>query len=91
MVETEQVDPEVIFALLKDAHSPSDDLLPDTGVGLEWERRLGTVFIDSPDYGTRSSAVITVGNNGTTTFTEKTHNPGSTTGVVQFSFVSKLH
>lgn len=73
MVDTALVLPEKIFDLLKDDQCPMDTELPDTGIGLEWERLLGTIFIDSPGYGTRSSAVITVRNDGQSTFSEMTH------------------
>ncbi|OYW32600.1 MAG: hypothetical protein B7Z51_02950 [Methyloversatilis sp. 12-65-5] len=46
------------FALLAD-DTPADDAdLPDTGVGLEWERRLSPVFISGDEYGTRSGTVL---------------------------------
>ncbi len=88
MVDTDHVDPEKIFALLKDDQRPLDALLPDTGVGLEWERLLGSIFIVSPEYGTRSSAVITIGYDGETIFTEKTYNSSKKeqSGTVQISY-----
>ena len=52
--------PEEIFAILKDQSKPDDSELPDTGVGLEWERILSPIFITSPVYGTRSSSVIMI-------------------------------
>jgi uncharacterized protein with NRDE domain len=73
MVDTDKVLPERIFELLKDGQRPLDTQLPDTGIGLDWERLLGSIFIDSPGYGTRSSAVITVRNNGQSAFSEITH------------------
>ncbi len=72
MVDTAHVDPIPLFDLLTDNQRPSDHRLPDTGVGQEWERLLGTIFIDSATYGTRSSAVITVTEAGAIEFTEKT-------------------
>jgi uncharacterized protein with NRDE domain len=50
--------PERLLALLQDADSPPDSMLPDTGVSLEWERILSTSFIKSKGYGTRSSTVL---------------------------------
>jgi len=50
--------PEEIVGTLQDCHVPPDSELPDTGVGLPWERILGSIFIDAPGYGTRSSAVV---------------------------------
>lgn len=76
MVETDRVDASSLFALLADSYQPPDDQLPETGVGLTWERLLGSIFIDGANYGTRSSAVITVTNDGAVEFTEKTpHRP----------------
>lgn len=72
MVETAKIDPLQLLHLLEDNLHPADDRLPDTGVGLEWERLLSPVFIDSPTYGTRSSAVVTVTDAGEVSFTEKT-------------------
>ncbi|WP_439536707.1 NRDE family protein [Methyloversatilis sp.] len=46
------------FAVLADA-TPADDAdLPDTGVGIEWERRLSPVFISGDEYGTRSGTIL---------------------------------
>jgi uncharacterized protein with NRDE domain len=50
--------PDDLFELLLDAERAPDDALPETGVGLEWERALSPPFIASPTYGTRSSTVV---------------------------------
>ncbi len=49
-----------IFDLLADDVCPGDDILPDTGIGIEWERILGPLFIRNDIYGTRCSTVITI-------------------------------
>lgn len=72
MVETNRIDPLQLFGSLEDSHRPPDDQLPDTEVGLDWERLLSTIFIDGADYGTRSSAVITIRDEGGIEFVEKT-------------------
>lgn len=72
MVETEHIDARLLFDLLADSHRPPDEQLPATGIDLDWERLLGTIFIDGSTYGTRSSAVITVTEAGFIEFTEKT-------------------
>jgi uncharacterized protein with NRDE domain len=59
------------FAFLNDGTMVEDKFLPDTGVGLEWERILSPIFISSPTYGTRSSTVILVDRSGLTTFVER--------------------
>lgn len=66
------IDPEDIFRLLKDCSVPPDALLPDTGMGLEWERILSPVFIRSPSYGTRSSSVLLMDYGGWISFYERT-------------------
>ncbi len=72
MVETDTIDPLQLMELLEDDRRPPDEELPDTHVGLDWERLLSTIFIDSSTYGTRSSAVITVTAGGGVEFLEKT-------------------
>ena len=56
--------------LLQDQERPPDDQLPDTGVGLEWERRLSSIFISSRDYGTRCSSLLTIARTGRIRFKE---------------------
>ncbi len=49
---------EAFFEMLADTTRASDCRLPQTGVSLELERMLSAVFIESPDYGTRTSTVV---------------------------------
>jgi uncharacterized protein with NRDE domain len=63
--------PEALLDLLADRSRPPDDELPETGVGLEWERVLSPLFIESPRYGTRSSTVLIVDGGGGVTFVER--------------------
>ena len=65
-----------LLDLLADHSQPADHDLPDTGIGLEWERLLGSAFIASDTYGTRSSTVLLVERGGTVTFVERTFGPG---------------
>jgi uncharacterized protein with NRDE domain len=60
-----------LFAILNDRKKASEKKLPSTGVGLEWERLLSSIFIESPTYGTRSSSVLLIGKNNWVKFTEK--------------------
>jgi uncharacterized protein with NRDE domain len=69
--QTRNPDPEPLLALLNDRSPPPDDQLPNTGVGIEWERILSPLFIQSPAYGTRSSSVILLANDGRLTFVER--------------------
>lgn len=49
---------ETLLAALADERPATDEELPDTGVGLEMERRLSPPFIRSAMYGTRASTVF---------------------------------
>jgi uncharacterized protein with NRDE domain len=53
---------QALLQLLRDREQAPDDALPDTGVGLEWERALSSAFIDvtinGRRYGTRSSSTM---------------------------------
>jgi len=62
---------EALFALLADRRVPPDEKLPATGIGLEWERLLSTIFIESPIYGTRSSTILLIGKNRRVRFVER--------------------
>ena len=75
---------------LSDASAASDSALPDTGVGIEWERVLSPALIISPKYGTRASTVLSMTNSGDIAFAEHTRAPnGSVSSVAEFHF--KLH
>ncbi len=58
LITEKEIDIEKMFSLLKDKNFPPDQELPDTGIGYDKERMLSPIFIQSPDYGTRSSYVI---------------------------------
>lgn len=63
------------FAVLADERSVDDADLPDTGVGIEWERRLSSVFISGEDYGTRSGSILQITRDHIR-FEERRHVPG---------------
>jgi uncharacterized protein with NRDE domain len=68
----EKIDAEKILDILADRWQPTDAKLPQTGVGLEWERLLAPMFIISPDYGTRSSSVVLFDQSGEISLWERT-------------------
>jgi uncharacterized protein with NRDE domain len=51
---------ERILNFLQKADPAPDEMLPNTGVTLEWERILSPIFIKSEGYGTRSSTVLLI-------------------------------
>ena len=70
-LDTPQAEP--IFALLADTEQPGDESLPETGMGMEWERILSPRFIQSEIYGTRSSCAITMDKSRALIATERTY------------------
>lgn len=72
-IKRERIDTSVLFELLRDEERASDDQLPDTGVGLERERMLSSMFIKSPNYGTRCSTVLMVDKNNQVTYAERVY------------------
>lgn len=72
VLENGTVAPEPLFDLLADPSVYPDDQLPDTGIGLAWERTLSARFIASPRYGTRCSTVLLVNAQGQAHLVERT-------------------
>ncbi|WP_458127282.1 NRDE family protein [Paenibacillus sp. Z3-2] len=68
---------EQILDLLQMADPPVDELLPHTGVPLEWERLLSPIFVKSDKfgYGTRASSVVLM-TKEKVLFTERVHQNG---------------
>jgi uncharacterized protein with NRDE domain len=68
-----EIDVEKILNALRDEHQAPDNQLPDTGVGLERERTLSSMFIKLPNYGSRCSTVVTIDRNNKAEFTERVY------------------
>lgn len=63
-------------AFLGDTSLAPDDQLPQTGVALEWERRLSPPLITGDDYGTRSSTTVLFDSDGRVAVRELTRDGG---------------
>lgn len=64
-----------VYAALRDTSRPDDDALPNTGVPLDTEKLLSSIFIVSPNYGTRCSTIIALDPAGRGIFSETTYDP----------------
>ena len=64
------------FEVLADNRTAEEEQLPQTGVGLEMERLLSSVFIVSPIYGTRCSTLLSFDQKGYV-LSEQTHATGT--------------
>lgn len=79
---TGEPDFHALFALLSDRSTAPDSALPHTGIALERERALSATFIHSPDYGTRASSVLVLGQHQAD-FVERSFNVEGFTGEVR--------
>lgn len=67
------VDPEHLFEILYDDLVADDDKLPNTGLPLERERALSSMFIKTPNYGSRCSTVVLVDRSDNVFFAERVY------------------
>jgi len=67
------IETDALFELLYDEERALDDLLPETGIGLERERALSSMFIKTKGYGTRCSTVILVSHDNQVVFSERVY------------------
>ena len=76
-----------IYALLSNDTVAPDDTLPNTGVGIEWERMLSPALIVTEKYGTRASSILSIANNNVVSFDEHTRTiDGSVSHIAKFDF-----
>lgn len=73
LLDSKDIEPSKLFDLLFDDKTAPDENLPDTGVGLERERMLSSMFIKSPNYGTRCSTVILIDHANDVYFSERVY------------------
>lgn len=69
----ERINKEEMFQLLSDAEPAPKDQLPQTGIPIELEEKLSSIFIRTENYGTRSSTILIIDYNGYGELTERTH------------------
>jgi uncharacterized protein with NRDE domain len=66
-----------LFDLLMDDATAADDRLPDTGLPMDLERAVSSIFIRTAGYGTRCSTVILVDQDGHVRFEERSWPDGA--------------
>lgn len=74
LLQQPTVTPDALFDMLYDDTIAADAQLPDTGVGLDRERMLSSMFIKSPVYGTRCSTIVLIDHHNHVTFAERIFN-----------------
>ncbi|MEX0810784.1 MAG: NRDE family protein [Chitinophagales bacterium] len=86
LIQQEKTEPDSVFKMLRDEQLADKSELPDTGVGMEWEQVLSSMFIKSPDYGTRCSTFMRMDNDQNTEVWEQTYVPDTDEALKYFSF-----
>jgi uncharacterized protein with NRDE domain len=71
VLERPIISPEALFDVLYDEQIAPDDALPKTGLPLERERALSSMFIKTENYGSRCSTVVLVDRHDHVTFSER--------------------
>jgi uncharacterized protein with NRDE domain len=74
LFEKDRIDPNKALNALYDEERAADKQLPETGIGLERERALSSMFIKTDNYGSRCSTVILIDKNNKVDFTERVYN-----------------
>lgn len=67
----DQLQPEIFLPLLRDSQKAIDQMLPSTGLELELERKLSSIFIDAGTYGTRAHTIFMIDREGFVTLFEQ--------------------
>ena len=75
LLEQEAPTSGALFRLLADRSPAPDGELPDTGIGLDLERRVSAPFVANPVYGTRCSTAIHLQRDGGLRFAERRFTP----------------
>jgi len=73
LLSSNDIDSIKFFDLLYDDRTAPDEKLPDTGVGLDVERMLSSMFIKSLNYGTRCSTVVMIDHTNDVYFSERVY------------------
>ena len=71
----ESLDSDHLFDLLRDKTQAQDKYLPQTGVPIEWERKLSSIFISAQGYATRSSTLLLIDQQGQVSWEEHSYDP----------------
>ncbi|CEA03482.1 hypothetical protein BN1048_02101 [Jeotgalicoccus saudimassiliensis] len=84
VISEDDINIDALFALLRIDTKAADDIVQQTGVDFELEKKLSPLFIDIPDfdYGTRCSTVVLVDRQNNITLIERTFKNGVETGEI---------
>lgn len=89
VTNNEKIEFEDLFSIGLDDEIAPDEQLPKTGVPLELERKLSSLFIRTENYGTRTITVFTIDYDKNVQFKEHTFTNGKFTSEISYSFSIK--
>ncbi|WP_084332534.1 NRDE family protein [Marinobacterium jannaschii] len=69
-----------LLQMMRNEQTFADQLLPDTGISLPWERSLSACFIRLENYGTRASSLVTQSSSGQVRFIEQRFDASGSAG-----------
>lgn len=72
-LEQSMIHPDSLLEIMRDEERAADQTLPNTGIGLERERALSSMFIKTNNYGSRCSTVVLVDRNHKVEFVERVY------------------
>jgi uncharacterized protein with NRDE domain len=88
--KNDNLDIDQLFYLMKNAQQAKIEQLPKTGISKQWEKFLSAIFIVSPEYGTRTTTIITQDINGKIFIADRSYNAlGNVTLEQQFTIAYK--
>lgn len=73
LLQKNRLQPDELFQFLYDDRRAADPDLPETGIGLERERALSSMFIKTNGYGSRCSTVVMIDRDNHVTFAERVY------------------
>ncbi len=80
LLQTDTISPDRLFQILYHTEQHPDHLLPNTGIGIEQERSLSSIFITMNGYGSRCTTVLLIDNDNEVTFAERLYRDGKPVG-----------
>ena len=73
ILKLDSIDAEALLNALYDDKPARDEQLPETGIAMDLERALSSMFIKTPNYGTRCTTVLLVDQQNQVSFSERTY------------------
>ena len=88
MLQRKVLHSDSFFNLLSNTRTATDDVLPNTGVDIEFERLLSAAFIQGELYGTRSSTILLINQNNRLKLEERSYDGAPHLGSNTYSSVA---